>query len=56
VVAGWGCEADTLPCHRFVDGKLGLGMLLSLPLEGICEALLSQVLVPQLREALMLGV
>jgi len=31
-------------------------VLLSLPFEGIREALLSQVLVPQLGEALMLGV
>lgn len=55
-VGGFGHEAHTLSCIRFVGGKRGLSGLLLLPLECLREALLSQVFVPQLGEVLVLFV
>jgi hypothetical protein len=49
-------ERTRCPVSAPWAGKLGLGAWLSLPLEGFGEALLSQVLVPQLGEAFMFGV
>lgn len=57
VAGGWGwwnAHAALYPLRR--RRTLGLGVWLSLPLEGFGEALLPQVPVPQLGKALMLRV